>query len=79
MDKNRKIVIKEWLRRRFLGFDEELIKLDQSGVKKFQEVGCTANVAFIDHAHEMLYVANAGDARCILAKKTPPRGKDDFV
>jgi serine/threonine protein phosphatase PrpC len=31
--------------------------------------GCTANVAFIDHDKKLLYVANSGDARCIIGKK----------
>jgi serine/threonine protein phosphatase PrpC len=57
------------LRRRFLSFDHELTMLDVSGQRKFKNVGCTANVAFIDHAQKMLYVANAGDARCLLANR----------
>lgn len=69
-DSERTIAIKEWLRRRFLSFDSELIRLDKSGEKSFQGVGCTANVSFIDHEKQMLYVANAGDARCILAEKS---------
>ena len=31
--------------------------------------GCAANVAFIDHDKKLLYVANSGDARCIMGRK----------
>lgn len=34
-DSERTIAIKEWLRRRFLSFDTELIRLDKSGEKSF--------------------------------------------
>lgn len=31
-------------------------------------IGCTANVVLIDKAKSKIYVANAGDSRCVLAK-----------
>lgn len=31
-------------------------------------IGCTANVILIDEENKKLYVANAGDSRCVLAR-----------
>ena len=31
-------------------------------------IGCTSNVVFIDHDEKKIYVANAGDSRCVLGK-----------
>ena len=41
-------------------------------------VGCTANVVLIDHDQRKLFVANAGDSRCILGHggKCLPLSKD---
>ena len=50
-----------WLSSAFLKFD--LL------TKPFVNQGCTANAAYIDHAKKMLYIANLGDARCIIGKK----------
>ena len=66
--KERSIVVKEWLRRRFLDLDRELGAFTYNQVD-FSHGGCTANVSFIDHRDQMLYVANAGDARCLLANR----------
>lgn len=40
-----------------MGDDEEF---DGDGV------GCTANVVLVDHDKKKLFVANAGDSRCIM-------------
>ena len=31
-------------------------------------IGCTANVVFIDKKGKKIYVANAGDSRCVMGK-----------
>jgi serine/threonine protein phosphatase PrpC len=31
-------------------------------------IGCTSNVVFIDKTKKKIYVANAGDSRCVLGK-----------
>jgi len=31
-------------------------------------IGCTSNVIFIDKLKKKIYVANAGDSRCVLGK-----------
>jgi serine/threonine protein phosphatase PrpC len=31
-----------------------------------ESIGCTANVVMIDHAKQKIYVANAGDSRCVM-------------
>lgn len=31
-------------------------------------VGCTANVVYIDKSMKKIYVVNAGDSRCVMAK-----------
>ena len=31
-------------------------------------VGCTSNVVYIDKENKKIYVANAGDSRCVLSK-----------
>ena len=69
------IITKAWLRQRFLDLDKELVDLDASGQVDFKHGGCTANVSFIDHKEQMLYVANAGDARCLLAN----RNSSEFI
>ena len=40
--------------------DDEDLALDS--------IGCTANVAMIDYSANKLYVANAGDSRCVMGK-----------
>ena len=57
-----------------MDLDQELVDLDSSGKIDFKLGGCTANVSFIDHKDQILYVANAGDARCLVAN----RGSKDF-
>ena len=41
-------------------------------------VGCTSNVVFIDKENRKIYVANAGDSRCVLSrnKKAVEMSKD---
>lgn len=41
-------------------------------------VGCTSNVIFIDKENRKIYVANAGDSRCVLSrnKKAVEMSKD---
>jgi serine/threonine protein phosphatase PrpC len=39
-----------------------------SKTKIFKDQGCTATAAFIDHDKQLLYVASAGDSRCIIGK-----------
>ena len=31
-------------------------------------IGCTSNVVYIDKAQKKIYVANAGDSRCVMGK-----------
>jgi len=31
-------------------------------------IGCTSNVVFIDRNKRKIYVANAGDSRCVMGK-----------
>ena len=31
-------------------------------------IGCTSNVVYIDRTKSKIYVANAGDSRCVMAK-----------
>lgn len=31
-------------------------------------IGCTSNVIYIDYKEKKIYVANAGDSRCVLGK-----------
>ena len=31
-------------------------------------IGCTANMIYIDKLKKKIYVANAGDSRCVLGK-----------
>ena len=31
-------------------------------------IGCTSNVVFIDKLQKKIYVANAGDSRCVMGK-----------
>lgn len=31
-------------------------------------IGCTANVVMIDYSQSKVYVANAGDSRCIMGR-----------
>ena len=31
-------------------------------------IGCTSNVIYIDKSKKKIYVANAGDSRCVLGK-----------
>ena len=31
-------------------------------------VGCTSNVVYIDKLKKKIFVANAGDSRCVMAK-----------
>ena len=50
----------EWLKTSFLKMDQEL--------NKFSRTGATANVAYLDHDEQMLYVANAGDSRCFICQ-----------
>ena len=46
-----------------------MIDLTELGNQSFLNNGCTANVSVIDHTQKMLYVANIGDARCLVATK----------
>ena len=48
----------EWLKQSFL-------KLD-SKVKLYSAQGSTANVVYLDHDAQKLYVANVGDSRCLI-------------
>lgn len=42
---------------------------DQSAEEMMLDaVGCTSNVIFIDKENKKIYVANAGDSRCVLSK-----------
>jgi protein phosphatase 1G len=31
-------------------------------------IGCTSNVIYLDKKNKKIYVANAGDSRCVMAK-----------
>ena len=46
------------------GEDEEEDKDDLA----LDSIGCTANVVMIDYPQNKIYVANAGDSRCIMGK-----------
>ena len=41
--------------------------MDQQ-LKSYAYEGATANVAYLDHKKQKLFVANAGDSRCLVAK-----------
>ena len=58
LDKNQTEDKQEWLRTAFLEMDTKF--------KLFNGQGCTANVVYLDHEDHMLYVANAGDSRCLI-------------
>ena len=51
---------KTWLTQAFLDFD--------NSTKHFINEGCSVIAAYIDHDKQMLYIANAGNARCIIGK-----------
>lgn len=51
---------KKWLTQSFMAFD--------SSTKPFQNEGCSVIAAYINHDERMLYIANAGNARCIIGR-----------
>ena len=35
---------------------------------QLDSIGCTANVVMVDYAERKLFVANAGDSRCVMGR-----------
>ena len=46
--------------------EEETAGGEESGELMLDSIGCTANVVVIDQALKKIFVANAGDSRCVM-------------